>query len=407
MDISTPEAIRDALKESAEISDQIQQSVRSIPLDKIDVLRQNAEHIRFENLDYALGVPVSKARTTISALMNITLELQKIKDRFDKAWENLKTYRGQFEQKLQPVPSKTGRVCFAVLLRKMANDILTPLRNLGNNSIGLQAEIEGNPQLSSDLLDYNVEGKQSRFHDYLDHFRTALHDLQATAAKLKEFVKDPTIVDAVEKSAKKLLDKAEAVSDQGEVDNKVSHEMEELRKILDQDLIKVISEVLPTIPHSTHMDAELESFKPDPSKPAPKRWFMPRRSYCLADHLRFAAAQIAATSVYVPHEWPQVGESFSTWMNSIKRVLISPTMLSQAPKHLLEAIETSLDEYIDLFKDKPELDVTTEDLKSLRRVIDEAQKSDKGRELAGQAGRLIPKILKRIKDFVQEFRAIK
>jgi len=51
--------------------------------------------------------------------------------------------------------------------------------------------------------------------------------------------------------------------------------------------------------------------------------------------------------------------------------------------------------------------VTTEDLESLRRVIDEAQKSDKGRELAGQAGRLIPKILKRIKDFVQEFRAIK
>jgi len=303
--------------------------------------------------------------------------------------------------------SKIARISLSSFLRRVA-DILTPIRNIDMWTLGMEGEIEHNDRLPIELSNFNIEGTRGKFHDYLESTRSALQQLKTDHSKLKQLLKDPAILDRIAKATQDFLTAVDAMVDEGELDDTLVQKIHTLRDSLDIDAVKLMDEVLPKLPDSYPMP-ELEGFKrfPVPEKTR-GRWFMKKKkAYCIAEHLRLAAAQIAATSTYVPHEWPQVGESFSTWMNSIKRVIISPTMLAQAPKHLLEAIETSLDEYIDLFEKKQELDVTTEDLKQLRTIIDESQQEgSSSKTLAGRANKLIPKVIKRITDFVEELRGV-
>lgn len=302
---------------------------------------------------------------------------------------------------------KIARISLASFLRRVA-DILTPIRDIDTGSLGIEGEIEHNENLPIELSNYAIEGTWGSFHNYLEDVRSALNKLKEDHLKIKPFLKDSTILDQIEKTTLDFVTAADAIAEEGELDDALVQKIHHLRNSLDTEMSKIMGEVLPQLPDSYNIP-ELEGYKHFPVPPkVRRRWFMrKKKAYCITDNLRLAAAQIAS-SVYIPHEWPQVGESFTTWINSIKRVLVSPTLLGKAPPKLIDMMEVSLKEYIDLFKKKQELDVTTEDLKQLQKVLDSAQhEGSDSRNLASKAGKLIPKIVKRINDFVEELRVKK
>jgi len=296
-------------------------------------------------------------------------------------------------------------ISLSSFLRKVA-DILEPIRDIDMGTLGIEGEIEGNEQLPVELSDYNIDGDRSTFHKYVDTIHSALEQLKKDS-EIKPLLKDPSILDRIISAVSDFLTAADTIIDKGTLEDTFVKKIHTLRESLDTDLSKLMGEVLPKLPDS-YVTPELESFKRIPVPPkVRRRWFMRKKAYCITDNLRLAAAQIAS-SAYTPHEWPQVGESFTTWINGVKRVLVSPTLLEKAPPKLIDMMEVSLKEYIDLFKKKQELDVTTEDLKQLQKVMDSAQhEGSDSQNLASKAGKLIPKIVKRINDFVEELRVKK
>ena len=299
-------------------------------------------------------------------------------------------------------------ISIASIIRKIASGILDPIRLMDSAILGIQSELEYNENLLSELNNFEPRTR-IKFQDKIYDLEKAIRDLKMEFPKLKPLLKDPSLLEKTETAAKKILDKANTIAEEGEFDKTTVNEIETIRKDLSKSLAMINTDVLPTIPTTPSKEwPELEALKfRSPEQKVRRRWFMRKKSYCISEHLRLAAAEIMSTSAYIPHRWPQVGDAFGTWMKSVQKVLTVPTLLEKIPEKLLENIETSLSEYIDLFRKEQDLEVTTGDLKQIKGVIEGARHPESGRskELSNRAGKLIPKILKRVSDFTEELRS--